>query len=160
MIDPKLVDKVDIPELVKALRMCSGFVDDPSCTKCAYSLDAKCKSTMMQDAAAAIEGLEKALAEENEAEDDMYWLVCEKQSKIEALQAEVQDLNEALKSESKARQNAEAKRYCCNCAHMDASMYDEAWYGICKLNDFNVEAIYGWGCTDWAKMEAQDGSSR
>ena len=75
---------------------------------------------------------------------------------IEALQAEMKDLNEALKSESEARQNAEAKRYCCNCAHMDASMYDEAWYGICKLNDFEVEAIHGWGCTDWAKMEVQD----
>lgn len=79
---------------------------------------------------------------------------------IEALQAEVKDLNGAIKSESEARQNAETKRYCCNCAHMDASMYDEAWYGICKLNDFEVEAIHGWGCTDWAKMEAQDGANR
>ena len=76
---------------------------------------------------------------------------------IEALQANVKDLNEALKVESKARENAESKRYCYNCAHMDASMYDEAWYGICKLNDFEVEAIHGWGCTDWAKMEVQDG---
>lgn len=75
---------------------------------------------------------------------------------IEELEAEVKDLNEALKAESKARENAEAKRYCCNCAHMDASMYDEAWYGICKLNDFEVEAIHGWGCTDWAKMEVQE----
>ena len=116
-------------ELVKALRICSGFVDDPSCAKCAYSQSTKCKSDMMKDAAAA----------------------------IEALQAEVQDLNDALKSESEARQNAESKRYCCNCSHMDASMYDEAWYGICKLNDFEVEAIHGWGCTDWAKMEVQDG---
>lgn len=74
---------------------------------------------------------------------------------IEALQAEVKDLNGAIKSESEARQNAETKRYCRNCAHMDASMYDEAWYGICKLNDFEVEAIHGWGCTDWAKMEVQ-----
>ena len=89
--------------------------------------------------------------------EDGYGLYQDAAAAIEALQANVKDLNEALKVESKARENAESNRYCYNCAHMDASMYDEAWYGICKLNDFEVEAIHGWGCTDWAKMEVQDG---
>ena len=113
--------------LVKAL-IC-GEYPEMSCSRCSYGSPAYCdRDKIMHDAAAA----------------------------IEALQAEVKDLNEALKAESEARQNAETKRYCCNCAHMDASMYDEAWYGICKLNDFEVEAIHGWGCTDWAKMEVQE----
>ena len=122
----------DYTKLVEALRWCdASFLHE--CDNCLYvkykHYKDDCMDRMLRDAAAA----------------------------IEALQAEVKDLNEALKSESKARQNAETKRYCCNCAHMDASMYDEAWYGICKLNDFEVEAIHGWGCTDWAKMEVQDG---
>lgn len=120
----------DYTELVKALRYCvtspNGFTDCNGCPKQGHGVD--CEDELHTDAAAAIEELE----------------------------AEVKDLNEALKSESEARQNAEAKRYCCNCAHMDASMYDEAWYGICKLNGFEVGAIHGWGCTDWAKMEVQE----
>ena len=118
----------DYPKLVQALRHCADR-NRMDCSGCEYEPDYPCRGKLIMDAAAA----------------------------IEALQANVKDLNEALKVESKARENAESKRYCYNCAHMDASMYDEAWYGICKLNDFEVEAIHGWGCTDWAKMEAQDG---
>lgn len=123
-----LIKEVNIPELVKALRCCGNISTD--CTVCPWDKYnyGMCAESLYTTAAAA----------------------------IEALQSEVKDLNEALKSESEARQNAETKRYCCNCAHMDASMYDEAWYGICKLNDFEVEAIHGWGCTDWAKMEVQE----
>ena len=54
---------------------------------------------MIHDAAAAIEALEKALIEENEAEDDMYRLVCEKQSKIEELQAENKELRGRVEDE-------------------------------------------------------------
>ena len=117
----------DYTELIHDLRYCADR-DRPDCSICGYESADKCKDRIKLDAAAA----------------------------IEALQANVKDLNEALKVESKARENAESKRYCYNCAHMDASMYDEAWYGICKLNDFEVEAIHGWGCTDWAKMEVQE----
>ena len=130
----------DYTELVNALRETSidfGELDDVS--------------VMLLDAAAAIEHLMR-----------VHWqdeaLIEASEETIKHLQAEVKDLNEALKVENNARENAEAKRYCCNCAHMDASMYDEAWYGICKLNDFEVEAIHGWGCTDWAKMEGTDES--
>ena len=120
----------DYKNLVKALRHCMTKDDGITiCELCPYyGKGIECENVLHTDAAAA----------------------------IEALEAEVKGLNEALKVESEARQNAEAKRYCYNCAHMDASMYDEAWYGICKLNDFEVEAIHGWGCTDWAKMEVQD----
>lgn len=45
-------------ELVEALRLCSGFVENPSCTKCGYSHQTKCKWDMMLDAAAAIEELQ------------------------------------------------------------------------------------------------------
>ena len=86
----------DYSELVKALRRCMNYGGDEDCRiECPY-VDLSCGSCaheqMLYDAAAAIEALEKALAEENEAEDDMYRLACEKQSKIEALQAEVNRL--------------------------------------------------------------------
>lgn len=47
----------DYTELVKALRICSGFVESPSCAECSYSQLTKCKWVMMTDAAAAIETL-------------------------------------------------------------------------------------------------------
>ena len=138
----------DYGKLIEALRDECDWTDVSDCI--AYEL-------LMHDAAAAIEALQALLTEADKKQAYQHDRICELTAENEELQAEVQDLNEALKSESDARQNAEAKRYCCNCAHMDASMYDEAWYGICKLNDFEVEAIHGWGCTDWAKMEVQDG---
>ena len=48
----------DYTKLVKALRICSEFVENPSCTKCAYSQKTQCKWDMMIDAAAAIEALQ------------------------------------------------------------------------------------------------------
>ena len=47
----------DYTELVKALRCCAGFIENPSCAKCAYVDSTKCKLEMMTDAAAAIEAL-------------------------------------------------------------------------------------------------------
>lgn len=48
----------DYTELVKALRICSSFVESPSCAECSYSQSTKCKWVMMTDAAAAIEELQ------------------------------------------------------------------------------------------------------
>lgn len=53
-----LIKELNIPELVNALRICSGFVENPSCSECDYSLSVKCRRDMMHDAAAAIEALQ------------------------------------------------------------------------------------------------------
>ena len=74
-----LIKEVNIPKLVEALRWCdAGWEHD--CEYCPLHLDhnLKCMEKLLSDAAAA----------------------------IEALEAEVQDLNESLKVESKARENA------------------------------------------------------
>ena len=85
----------DYTKLVKAFRYCAES-GDFNCNKdCPmYPNYPKCLTKMDMDAAAAIEALEKALIEENEASDDLYRISCEKQSKIEELQAEVKRLKE------------------------------------------------------------------
>ena len=56
MIDSKLVGKVNIPELVKALR-CNQTKEE--CAKCQYSTGLTCKQIKLDmDAAAAIEALQ------------------------------------------------------------------------------------------------------
>ena len=53
-----LIDKVNIPELVKALRECAS--DDPDCIyNCPYYNHDVCADDLKSDAAAAIEELEK-----------------------------------------------------------------------------------------------------
>lgn len=81
---------MDYSELVKALRLIGKEQDCNECEAGRWHHDFKC--CLFEDAAAAIEALEKALIEENEASDDFYRISCEKQSKIEELQDEVKDL--------------------------------------------------------------------
>lgn len=62
----------DYTELVEALRCCAGFIENPSCAKCAYVDSTKCKLEMMTDAAAAIEELMKNL---NMASQELSWTI-------------------------------------------------------------------------------------
>lgn len=65
MIDSNLVDKVNIPELVKALR-CE--TEDMECEGCRYYEDYFCHvRTLQHDAAAAIEELEAKISELGES---------------------------------------------------------------------------------------------
>ena len=81
----------DYKKLVEALRICSGFVEKPSCTKCAYSHKTKCKWDMMQDAADAIE----ALQAEVEKWQDIAYQDSLKQGKMQERIWELEALKEA-----------------------------------------------------------------
>ena len=83
MIDSNLVEKVNIPELVKALR-CE--TEDTDCESCRYYKDFFCHvRTLQHDAAAAIEGLQAEL-------DQWKAAVKGQEDGIKVLQAEVKRL--------------------------------------------------------------------
>lgn len=79
MIDPKLVDKVNIPELVKALRCCAENFGCPiECPRYSPADEGvrACVSRLEKDAAAAIEDLQAELEKKRMA--DCWGCKCEK----------------------------------------------------------------------------------
>ena len=68
MIDPKLVDKVNIPELVKALRCCAN--PNIPCYDCPRNDDV-CAERLFADAAAAIDGLQAEVKRLKECNDEL-----------------------------------------------------------------------------------------
>ena len=108
----------DYPELVKALRICNRLDHVGNCNECFYGGPNAptpkqyvngCKRSMCEDAAAAIEELD---AEETR----LLLLTSDLQDKLMDLQADndilhqhIEDMNEAFRSESEARQKAEAE---------------------------------------------------
>lgn len=83
---------MDYKKLVEALRICAGFVENPSCAKCSYSESTRCKMDMMQDAADAIEDLEGFLAEAERDRDEYEERMRKEQERVIELQAEADAL--------------------------------------------------------------------
>ena len=177
----------DYKKLVDALR-CGEYKPECGSSDCPYWSGLGCMDgQLMEDAAAAIEGLR---AEKNGIQgelDSLRVFADESQRRIEELQAElagkndairilkgyveqkIQKLKDAWQNETYMVQRLEQHLpthdggvmagYCDDCAHLDKSPLEEGGYANCKLMDMEVEAILWWGCTDWEKKEGQDANN-
>lgn len=115
-----LIDKVNIPELVKALRHCIsdpyGFVECDGCPIFCKGID--CQNDLHNNAAAVIKELQDKVVELEEelndadiAADDNGWQVEELQAEVERLQAQLPKRGEWIRIDKHTVQCPLCHRY-------------------------------------------------